>query len=55
MDDPDWVKNGKGYDINPKYGFGVLNAGKMVAKSKTWKAVAKQGRCRKRPFNLKNK
>ena len=55
MDDPDWVKNGKGYDINPKYGSGVLNACKMVAKSKTWKAVAKQGRCRERPFNLKNK
>ena len=32
----EWKVNGAGYDINPNYGFGVVDANAAVALAKTW-------------------
>jgi len=51
--DVDWKKNGCGRWYNHKFGFGVLNAHKMVMKSLNWTSVAKQRACHFR-LNFQN-
>eukprot|EP00111_Clytia_hemisphaerica_P013390 TCONS_00039327-protein len=34
-----WYTNGVGLRFNSRYGFGILDAGKMVTLSKTWKTT----------------
>jgi len=34
--DGDWQKNGAGYLVNHKYGFGLVNAGAAVAAARSW-------------------
>ncbi|NJR26250.1 MAG: S8 family serine peptidase [Richelia sp. CSU_2_1] len=35
----DWQKNGAGYNINDKYGFGAIDVAAAVEKAKTWMPV----------------
>lgn len=43
--DEGWVDNGAGFHFNHKFGFGRLDAGKMVDAAKRWKNVPKQRIC----------
>jgi len=43
--DEGWVDNGAGFHFNHKFGFGRLDAGKMVEAAKNWKNVPKQRIC----------
>ena len=52
--DAGWLKNGAGHRYNHKFGFGVLNAEKLVAKALKWKNVGKQHACHF-PVKIKNK
>ena len=52
--DPGWRSNGAGHHYNAKFGFGVLNALKMVERALKWKNVAKQHVCHF-PVKIKNK
>jgi len=52
--DPSWRSNGAGHHYNAKFGFGVLNALKMVKKALTWKTVPEQRVCHF-PVKFKNK
>ena len=38
--DPEWAVNGAGFNINPNYGFGVVDAAAAVTLAKTWTNVA---------------
>ena len=40
--DPDWATNKAGFHINHKYGFGVMDAGKIVEVASKWKNVGPQ-------------
>ncbi|XP_071955760.1 PC3-like endoprotease variant B [Antedon mediterranea] len=40
-----WHINGAGYHLNHRFGFGVLDAGKMVKLAMTWENVPKQETC----------
>jgi len=40
--DADWTTNGAGYNINHKYGFGVVDADAAVTLAKTWSNVSAQ-------------
>ena len=48
-DDPDWRTNGAGYHVNNKYGFGLLDANKLVerAQDPDWKTAHAQHMCYK--------
>ena len=52
--DPSWRSNGAGHHYNAKFGFGVLNALKMVERALKWKPVAEQKVCHF-PVKIKNK
>ncbi|MDJ0747258.1 MAG: S8 family serine peptidase [Xenococcaceae cyanobacterium MO_167.B27] len=41
-DDPDWVKNGAGHDINYKYGFGGIDATAAVNAAVNWETVVEE-------------
>lgn len=43
--DEGWMDNGGGFHFNHKFGFGRLDAAKMVEAAKTWKTVPKQKIC----------
>ncbi|XP_002160973.1 PC3-like endoprotease variant B isoform X1 [Hydra vulgaris] len=43
--DEGWMDNGGGFHFNHKFGFGRLDAGKMVEAAKHWRNVPKQRRC----------
>jgi len=43
--DEGWVNNGAGFHFNHKFGFGRLDASKMVSLAKNWKNVARQRKC----------
>ncbi len=47
-EDVDWQKNKAGHQVNPKFGFGVLDTAALVsaATSKTWKTAGKQHICK---------
>ena len=51
--DPGWRSNGVGHHYNAKFGFGVLNALKLVEKALKWKSVGPQHVCHF-PIRLKN-
>lgn len=38
-DDPAWQVNGAGYRVNPKFGFGRVDAGALTALAPLWEAV----------------
>ena len=40
-----WTMNGVGLEFNHLFGFGVLDAGAMVALSKEWKTVPARYHC----------
>ena len=43
--DEGWMKNGAGKHFNHKFGFGRMDAAKMVERVKTWKNVGPQKTC----------
>ena len=43
--DEGWLQNGAGFHFNHKFGFGRLDAGRMVNLAKSWKNVPKQRKC----------
>ena len=43
--DEGWVSNGAGFHFNHKFGFGRLDASRMVTLAKSWKNVPKQRKC----------
>lgn len=43
--DEGWMDNGGGFHFNHKFGFGRLDAAKMVEAAKNWKTVPKQRIC----------
>ncbi|XP_013385103.1 neuroendocrine convertase 2-like [Lingula anatina] len=43
--EPGWEVNGAGKHTNEKFGFGVLDCGKMVEVAQTWKNVGPQHTC----------
>ena len=43
--DEGWVSNGAGFHFNHKFGFGRLDASRMVSLAKSWKNVPKQRTC----------
>ena len=40
-----WHINGAGFHVNHMFGFGVLDAGKMVEMALTWEPVGEQLTC----------
>lgn len=40
-----WTMNGVGLEFNHLFGFGVLDAGAMVALAKSWKTVPPRFHC----------
>jgi len=40
-----WVRNGARGEVSHRYGFGILNAGRMVQLAKSWRSVPKMGTC----------
>ena len=40
-----WVRNTAGLTFSKSYGFGLMDAGKMVDLAKQWKTVPPQRRC----------
>ena len=52
--DPSWRSNGAGHHYNAKFGFGVLNALKMVERALNWQTVAEQRVCHF-PVKIRNK
>ncbi|XP_065059960.1 neuroendocrine convertase 1-like [Rhopilema esculentum] len=51
--DTDWRMNGVGFHVNEKFGFGLLNAERIVtaADPKTWKNVPESRECRGKSFS----
>ena len=47
-----WTMNGVGLEFNHLFGFGVLDAGAMVALAKQWRLVLKLEFCAKASFSL---
>ncbi len=43
--DEGWVSNGAGFHFNHKFGFGRLDASRMVNLAKKWKNVGRQRKC----------
>uniref|UniRef100_UPI00398F4CC7 PC3-like endoprotease variant B n=1 Tax=Pristiophorus japonicus TaxID=55135 RepID=UPI00398F4CC7 len=43
--DKDWNINGAGYHIHHKYGFGLLDAGRMLKAALEWKNIGPQRHC----------
>uniref|UniRef100_A0A4W3JT29 PC3-like endoprotease variant B n=1 Tax=Callorhinchus milii TaxID=7868 RepID=A0A4W3JT29_CALMI len=43
--DEDWSINGAGYHVHHKYGFGMLDAGRLVKKALRWTNVGPQRQC----------
>ncbi|XP_048388215.1 PC3-like endoprotease variant B [Stegostoma tigrinum] len=41
----DWKINGAGYHIHHKYGFGLLDAGRMLKAALEWKSMGPQRKC----------
>lgn len=41
----DWVQNKAGLYVSKFYGFGLMDAGKMVSVAKDWKTVPPQLKC----------
>lgn len=41
----DWVVNGVGRRVSHHFGYGVMNAGKMVELAKNWTSVPQQKAC----------
>ena len=41
----EWQRNGNGKEVSHRYGFGILNAGRMVKLAKRWRRVPKMGIC----------
>ena len=41
----DWVRNKAGLSVSKYYGFGLMDAGKMVYLAKRWNTVPKQQKC----------
>ena len=43
--DEGWMKNGAGKHFNHKFGFGRMDAAKMVERAKTWPNIPTQKTC----------
>ena len=44
-EDRGWVKNGAGYHVNSRFGFGVLDCNRMVVAAQRWTTVSEQHVC----------
>ena len=53
LKDPNWVKNGAGFDVSQWFGFGLLDASKMVDYAQKWRTVPQQSTCQIK-YNFKN-
>lgn len=53
-EDESWQKNGAGFRVSSKFGFGALNAGDLVtlASSENWKTAKPQHRCQTNVANV---
>ena len=40
-----WTLNGAGLHVNHRFGFGVIDVGRMVEKAQEWTNVGPQKRC----------
>ena len=51
--DTDWRMNGVGLHVNEKFGFGLLDAERIVSKAdpKAWKNVPESRECRGKTFS----
>lgn len=45
LKNPGWSTNAAGFDFNPQFGFGLLNAYKLVKEAISWKTVPKKSIC----------
>ncbi|KAJ7358828.1 hypothetical protein OS493_020663 [Desmophyllum pertusum] len=45
LDKGKWMKNKAGFAVSTAYGFGLMDAGKMVYLAKHWKTVPEQRKC----------
>ncbi|XP_033109451.1 proprotein convertase subtilisin/kexin type 5-like [Anneissia japonica] len=45
LQDADWNKNGAGYFVSNRYGFGMMDANQMTQLAKVWKPLPKQNIC----------
>ena len=41
----DWRGNGAGYNVSHAFGFGLMDAGKMVRLAREWQTVGEQHQC----------
>ena len=41
-----WTVNGAGFHVNPHFGFGVMDAGRMVNTAQNWVTVPEHHQCR---------
>ncbi len=44
-DTNDWIVNGAGYHVNEKYGFGVIDVGRLVEEGQSWENVNSRFSC----------
>ncbi len=44
-DDNLWTENGAGFHVNPHFGFGVMDCGKMVELAQNWTNVGEHHNC----------
>jgi proprotein convertase subtilisin/kexin type 1 len=49
---PGWKKNGAGFQVNSKFGFGLLDAAALVKAAKDWKTVPPKRICEVIPVNF---
>ncbi|XP_067676007.1 proprotein convertase subtilisin/kexin type 4-like isoform X2 [Haliotis asinina] len=54
-EDHSWVVNGAGLHVSHKFGFGVLDASRMVHLAQNWVTVPQQNICRYRQLNVYKK
>ncbi|XP_062333907.1 proprotein convertase subtilisin/kexin type 5 [Osmerus eperlanus] len=50
LDDPDWYTNAAGYKVSHQYGFGLLDAERLVKEAESWRQVPPQHVCEETPM-----
>ena len=54
-DDSVWIVNGAGYHVNEKFGFGMMDASRMVELALDWKNKPEQHICESDKIHTINK
>ena len=44
-EDNDWAENGAGFHVNPRFGFGAMDCGRMVELAQNWTTVGEHREC----------